>query len=92
MKKLFVVGIIILSIFVLGIGVLGDHQSEHALVEVTVKKGDTLWEIAKEYKEEGEDIRAFIYEIKKENNLQSVNIQPGETILIPVTIERMEEE
>lgn len=50
---------------------------------VTVQKGDTLWSIAGEYCKKG-DIRRFIYEIKKANNLSESNIYEGDDLKIPV--------
>ncbi|WFD12039.1 LysM peptidoglycan-binding domain-containing protein [Tepidibacter hydrothermalis] len=51
---------------------------------VNVTQGDTLWNIAKENISEKEDIRDYIYMIRKVNNLESVNIHPGDQLLIPV--------
>ncbi|HHU69393.1 MAG TPA: LysM peptidoglycan-binding domain-containing protein [Thermoanaerobacterales bacterium] len=52
-------------------------------IKITVKKGQTLWGIASDYKPEGVDIRKVIYEIKKENNMQNALIMPGQIIRIP---------
>ena len=50
---------------------------------ITVHKGDTLWDLAGEYCKKG-DIRRFIYEIKKANNLTESNIYEGDELKIPV--------
>lgn len=50
---------------------------------VTVQKGDTLWELADEYCKSG-DIRSFIHEIKKANNLTKSIIYEGDSLKIPV--------
>jgi len=49
---------------------------------VYVKKGDTLWDIAEKYKQSG-DIREYIKEIKKINNLESDTIFEGDVLIIP---------
>lgn len=49
---------------------------------VTVQKGDTLWAIAEKYCERG-DIRRFIYEIKRANNMKESVIYAGEALKIP---------
>jgi membrane-bound lytic murein transglycosylase D len=48
-------------------------------LEYIVQKGDTLWDIAKKYK------GLSVYKIKIVNNLQSDNLKPGATILIPIS-------
>lgn len=61
-------------------------EAEHknnSYIEVLVKKGDTIWHLAKKYNESKKDIRQVIYEIRKINNLSNVNIVPGQIILIP---------
>lgn len=55
---------------------------ERAYKVVRVYKGDTLWEIAGKYNK-GDDIRRYIYEIKKVNNLSNSEIHIGEYLLIP---------
>lgn len=49
---------------------------------ITVQSGDSLWSIALKYKEKG-DIRKYIYDIKKLNNLDNSNIYAGQEIIIP---------
>lgn len=50
---------------------------------VTIKEGDTLWSIVKEYNDKEMDPRKMISEIKKINNLKDVVLKPGQTIKIP---------
>ncbi|GAW91476.1 LysM peptidoglycan-binding domain-containing protein [Calderihabitans maritimus] len=52
--------------------------------EVVVRKGDTLWNVAKRHLQPGEDIRAFIYEIKQINSLETSMVYPGQVLRIPV--------
>ena len=49
---------------------------------IRVCNGDTLWDIAEKYNK-SDDIRKYIYEIKKANNLFSSEIHAGEHLLIP---------
>ena len=48
-----------------------------------VKPGDTLWSIAKSRIAEGEDLRAYIYKLKKTNGLKNANLQAGQTLVLP---------
>ncbi len=50
---------------------------------ITVRYGDTLWEIAGRYNNRG-DIRNFIYDIKELNKLDSSDIIEGMELKIPV--------
>lgn len=49
---------------------------------VSVRPGDTLWEIAERYSINS-DIREYIYNIKKINGLDSATIYPGQKLYIP---------
>lgn len=50
--------------------------------EYTVVAGDTLWEIAAR-NAGNRDVREVIYQIEKVNGLKSVEIQPGQVLVIP---------
>ena len=52
---------------------------------VQVQKGDTIWEIAEEYKMDGEDIEHMIDEIMELNGMKNANVRAGESIVVPVT-------
>lgn len=52
---------------------------------VQVKRGDTIWEIAEEYKTDGEKVEHMVDEIRKLNGLKNTNIRSGESIIVPVT-------
>lgn len=58
-------------------------EDEITYVEITVQKGDTLWNIAKPYYDGKTDYRKFIHEIRKLNNLEEGVIYPGQIIIIP---------
>ena len=55
---------------------------EEETISYIVCKGDTLWTIAKEYKADDKDIRQYIYEIKKINNMTNSNIYEGQILRI----------
>ena len=51
---------------------------------IQVESGDTLWEIAEEYRtEEYEDINSYIEEVKEINHLTSSQITDGMYLCIP---------
>lgn len=52
-------------------------------IEVTVRCGDNLWSIAEAYCPEDEDIRNFVYRIKKENSLSVSTLSVGQKLLVP---------
>lgn len=54
--------------------------------EITVREGDSLWSIARQYNNSKEmEEEDFIMWIQKENKLHSVKILPGDTLVIPIT-------
>ena len=57
-------------------------NSEAEIIDYTINKGETLWNIAKEYTPDNKDIRQTIYEIKQLNNMTNSTIYPGQTIKI----------
>lgn len=54
-----------------------------AYVEIIVKNGESLWQLTKAHYKGNSDIRKVIYKVKKINNLESAEIQPGQIIRIP---------
>lgn len=59
-------------------------QNEQIYNEYRVGKGDTLWKISKYYSDDNKDIRQFIYEIQKINQMETSAIYEGDIIKIPV--------
>lgn len=60
-----------------------NKKYENRIIErLEIKYGMTLWDLAEEYKGEDEDIRQWIYEVKKLNNRQSSSLYAGETLLV----------
>jgi len=54
------------------------------VVSVKITSGDTLWNIALEYKPDGTDVREFISRISEYNGIENANIICGQTIYIPL--------
>ncbi len=54
-------------------------------IEITISKGDTLWQIAKNNNPNNHDIRKVVFEIMEYNDMEDANIMPGDVIKIPLT-------
>lgn len=50
---------------------------------VQVTYGDTLWDIACQYKSDDTDIRKAVYDICKVNDIEASDLKPGMTLKIP---------
>lgn len=79
---------IIILLFVLNFTtILANNKKQEDSIkfkEIQIEYGDTIWDIAKNNISKGEDIRDYIYEIRKINNLDTANIYPGKIILVPI--------
>ncbi|MDO4170645.1 MAG: LysM peptidoglycan-binding domain-containing protein [Lachnospiraceae bacterium] len=65
--------------------VSANNESVIQYEQVEIKSGDSLWSIAKEhYKEPCGDIRDYVDQIRKCNNLKSDEITEGYYLCIPV--------
>ncbi|MCJ8012554.1 LysM peptidoglycan-binding domain-containing protein [Paenibacillus sp. KQZ6P-2] len=62
----------------------GSPHDEIPLEQVVVTKGDTLWEIAVEYKPKDMDTRDYINVIKKTNHLKTSGIEAGDVLSLPI--------
>ncbi|EOD01738.1 cell division suppressor protein YneA [Caldisalinibacter kiritimatiensis] len=51
---------------------------------ITVDKGDTIWQIAKENNYNNQDIRKVVYIITRLNKMENAKIHPGDTIKVPI--------
>lgn len=61
-----------------------ESEPKVATEAVIIQSGDTLWQIAAQYKPEGWDTRAFIQAIQMANEMDNSVIRAGEIILIPM--------
>jgi len=50
---------------------------------ITIKEGDTIWDIAKSNNPKGDDVREVVYKIKKINNISNEWIEAGDILKIP---------
>ena len=76
---------LILCLGTLAMGGEKGVQTETYYECVQVQKGDTLWEIAAEYKMDSADIEQMVDEIMLVNGLKHTNVRAGESIIVPVT-------
>jgi nucleoid-associated protein YgaU len=89
MKRLIGASVIILVIVVvsmLGSFIFEARARGEAAVdyhEHMVKPGDTLWTIAQKYTNGEGDIRKYIYDIKKANEMENSDLFPGQILCIP---------
>nr|WP_300004513.1 LysM peptidoglycan-binding domain-containing protein [Tissierella sp.] len=58
--------------------------SEMKYKEIYILPGDTVWDIALKYKSNKSDVRDVVAEIKNFNQLESLEIKPGDRIKIPL--------
>lgn len=83
-KKILVLSILCVILIPLTSKALSPSSaSKVSYSKITVCSGDTLWTIASENIRNNDDIREFVYNIKKINNLNSAIINPGQELLIP---------
>ena len=55
---------------------------EETYQKIIICEDDTLWNISDKYKKPGQDVREYIYEIKKLNNMESATIYEGQELTI----------
>lgn len=83
--KLVIVLLLIFSGFTLVNQVFASTENTPAMEKtVVVEPGDTLWNIARQYKPS--DMRTVVYieAIKKSNHLNQTDLQAGEVLTVPV--------
>ena len=75
---IFFITLIIMMIF----NYINVPEYEKTYQKIIICEDDTLWDIAEEYKKPNQDIREYIYEIKKLNNMESAAIYEGQELTI----------
>ena len=60
----------------------GQTKDQFTIVEVLY--GDTIWDIAQEHMSDDMDLRDAVHIIMSVNNITAEELQPGQTLKIPV--------
>lgn len=81
--------VIMISVLVVSLGLIFKEQgvqgeSIKKYEIVTVQYGDTIWDLAEKYNKDNDDLRMFVYQIKKENKIFGDYISPDEQLRIPI--------
>lgn len=71
-----IVAIVLCVVLVVAITVSCRADVQTEKFDYWVKPGDTLWDIAEEYAPRGTDKREYIFNIKRDNGLETSDIQP----------------
>lgn len=88
-KVRFITSIIIMASLAISIagGITGLNVSraitKPQYIQVEICYGDTLWDVANDYKSENTDTRKAIFEICKVNNIEASDLTPGMIISVP---------
>ena len=72
---------------ILCLGAQKGRETKTYYESVEIQRGDTIWDIAKEYKAEGQKTEQMVDAICEVNGLKTANIRTGENIIVPVTRE-----
>lgn len=81
---LFLVIAAMMTAFILTTGSAFSAGESADTIQIVVRQGDTLWDIAREHTG-GRDLRRVVWEMRKMNELDDVFIQPGQVLLVPKT-------
>lgn len=80
---ILLIGLITIVLVLISLGPTQAKSSTGADYQVVVvREGETLWKIAKKHTVNG-DIREFIHQMKKLNNLEHSVIYPGQKLIVP---------
>ena len=60
-----------------------DSLTKVTYTKIQVEPGDNLWNIAKDFGPDDQDIRKLVFEICKVNQVSADSIYPGQSLLIP---------
>lgn len=74
--------ITLVSIIILVNTIINKTEYAEKYKTIYISEDETLWSIAEEYKKPNQDIREYIYEIKKLNNMESATIYESQELTI----------
>jgi LysM repeat protein len=80
--RLLILLTVLVATFLL-LGGTGAASAPTITMEHRVQSGDTLWDLASDLTTPGEDVREVIAVIRDLNHLTSVNLTPGQVLLVP---------
>lgn len=76
---------VVLAACVLALSYTGEKEKLDGYMRVVIQEGDSLWEIADQYKDYDHLSHSdFVQWVQEKNDLQTLVVKPGETIVIPV--------
>lgn len=82
-KTILIILLVVASIYAIGKRFNELTSISYIEEEYTIKNGDTLWSIAEQNANEHQDLREYIFKLKKVNNIDSTsNLEVGQTIII----------
>lgn len=84
-KRFFTsLGILLLAIIIIILITTNFNKTTYTETYKTIHiaEGDTLWNIAKEYKKPNQDIREYVYLIEKLNKMENSLIYEGQELTI----------
>jgi len=61
----------------------GEAKAPRAPLVVEVEYGESLWTIAREQGDPGQDVRETVWRIRRANGVDAGRLRPGSTITIP---------
>ena len=83
-KKLFIIIPLTIIIIFLMVWASSGNTEQIKYITIEVKKGQSLWEIARINYGQEHDLRKVIYTIKKVNKLDNVVLHPGQKLKLPL--------
>ena len=78
------VTVLLIVFFICAAAFTGDGEQPQTYLTTTVQNGETLWQIAEEHYGGNINIQKKIIEIRHLNDLNNLNLQPGQKIKLPV--------
>ncbi|WP_053957207.1 cell division suppressor protein YneA [Inediibacterium massiliense] len=84
MMIIIIVIFLVSLVFMITVKANIEKEEDIRYVEVHIKYGDTLWNLAKQFTPKNKDVRKTLHEISIINEMNSLEIYPGQIIKIPI--------